>query len=357
MARRPTQQDIADSLGVSIITVHRALNDTGYVSDQLKERIRREAERQGYRPHRGARGLKRPARQLAVYSTESPAFHWDAVELGVRTAAAQIADFGYDTVYERIHRGDTAHYLRRLSNARRRGVAAVALVNNLEYDMEAVFALLDRWGVPYATLNIDAPTSNRRAFIGVDHAAEGRLAANFLAARARNGATLAVVSASTPAATSMEGADIARERLDGFRTVARGQGLRTRHVGVGLSEPATHERLAAELGSAPRCAGCYVMSSDPGLVRAAATAARGPIVVGADPPEIVDMLRDGVVTAIVYQNPVLQGYYAVRALEHLVEAPQADEPQRIVLVHSLMLRENAGLPDNHQLFVGGVPGR
>lgn len=355
MARRPTQQDIADSLDISVITVHRALNGTGYVSEELKARIRREADRLGYRPHRAARGLVRSTRQLAVFSTESPTFHWDAVEVGVRTAAAQIADFGYDTVYDRIPRGDTETYLKRLAAAQRSGAAAVAVVNNLEYEMEEIVAFLDRWGVPYATLNIDAPTSKRRAFVGVDHRTEGRLAANFLAVRAREHATLAVISTRPRGATSIEGADIAADRLEGFRAVAEREGLGVRHVALSPPGDASRARLAAELGFGGRWTGCYVMSSHAEIVTAVAELAAGPIVVGADAPEIVAMLREGTVSAIVYQNPVLQGYYAVRALEHLVETPGVGEPERIVLVQSLMLRENLNLPDNHQLFVGRSP--
>ena len=218
VGKRPTRQDIADSLGISIITVHRALNDTGYVSIDLRERIHAEAARIGYRPHRAAQSLVRStSRELVVFSTESPTFHWDAVERGVRTAGSQIADFGYETRYERISRGDTGAYLKSLRSARRRGVSAVAVVNNLEYEMEAVFAFLDRWGVPYATLNIDAPTSRRRAFVGVDHAAEGRLAADFLATGARRGALVAVVSGLPRRATTLAGADIAAERFEGCR--------------------------------------------------------------------------------------------------------------------------------------------
>jgi LacI family transcriptional regulator len=361
VGRRPTRQDIADSLGVSIITVHRALNGTGYVSSDLRERIRAEATRIGYRPHRAAQSLVRSAsRDLVVFSTESPSFHWDAVERGVRTAASQIVDFGYETRYERIPRGDTDAYLRSLRRARRRGVAAVAVVNNLEYEMEAVFAFLDRWGVPYATLNIDAPTSRRRAFVGVDHAAEGRLAANFLATGARPGGLVAVVSTQPRRATTIAGADIAAERFEGCCEVARRTGLRCRLVETDPTGDSRKESVRLALESERRLAGVYLMTADPEIVRATASATRVPIVASSASPEFLDMLRDGSLSSIVYQNPVLQGYYAVRALEHLVEGSGTDarttSPQRIVLVHNLLLRENIGLPGNHQLFVGSAPG-
>ena len=365
MGKRPTKQDIADSLGISIITVHRALNDSGYVSIDLRERIRTEAERIGYRPHRAAQSLVRStSRELVVFSTESPTFHWDAVERGVRTAGAQIADFGYETRYERIPRGDTGAYLKSLRRARRAGAAAVAVVNNLEYEMEAVFAFLDRWGVPYATLNIDAPTSRRRAFVGVDHAAEGRLAANFIAAGARRGGLIAVVSTLPRRATTLAGADIAAERFEGCCETARRAGLRCRLIEIDTTAAEGRVATRTELESERRLAGVYLMTADRLAVREIATATRAPIVASSASPDFLEMLREGSLSAIVYQNPVLQGYYAVRALEHLVEGPGSGdatarppaEPQRIVLVHNLLLRENIDLPDNHQLFVGAAPG-
>ncbi|MFW6293672.1 MAG: substrate-binding domain-containing protein [Spirochaetota bacterium] len=362
MGRRPTRQDIADSLGISIITVHRALNDSGYVSVDLRERIRAESERIGYRPHRAAQSLVRSSnRELVVFSTESPTFHWDAVERGVRTAGSQIADFGYDTRYERIPRGDTGAYLKRLRSARRRGVAAVAVVNNLEYEMEAVFAFLDRWGVPYATLNIDAPTSRRRAFVGVDHAAEGRLAANFIAAGARRGGLIAVVSTLPRRATAIAGADIAAERFEGCCETARRAGLHCRLVEIDTKAGGSRGATDRTLDVGRRLTGVYLMTADPEVAREIATATRAPIVAGSASPDFLEMVRDGSLSAIVYQNPVLQGYYAVRALEHLVEGPSADataprvEPQRVILVHNLLLRENMNLPENHQLFVGTAP--
>jgi LacI family transcriptional regulator len=365
VGKRPTKQDIADSLGISIITVHRALNDSGYVSIDLRERIRTEAERIGYRPHRAAQSLVRStSRELVVFSTESPTFHWDAVERGVRTAGAQIADFGYETRYERIPRGDTGAYLKSLRRAR--CAAAVAVVNNLEYEMEAVFAFLDRWGVPYATLNIDAPTSRRRAFVGVDHAAEGRLAANFIAAGARRGGLIAVVSTLPRRATTLAGADIAAERFEGCCETARRAGLRCRLIEIDTTAAEGRVATRTELESERRLAGVYAMTADRLVVREIATATRAPIVASSASPDFLEMLREGSLSAIVYQNPVLQGYYAVRALEHLVEGPGVGRAagaaagpagaQRIVLVHSLLLRENIDLPDNHQLFVGAAPG-
>lgn len=53
-----TLKDIATTLGTSIRTVSRALNDSGYVRADLRAQIRETAERLGYRPNPTARGLR-----------------------------------------------------------------------------------------------------------------------------------------------------------------------------------------------------------------------------------------------------------------------------------------------------------
>jgi len=349
-AKRPTQQDIADGLGISVITVQRALRSSGYVSQEMRDRIQREAERVGYRPHRGAQSLVRGvAHKLAVFSTESPSFYWDSVEQGVRTAAAQIDDFGYETAYHRVRIGDTEGYLDALREAINDGLEAAAVVNNLEYKMERVFELLDDYELPYITLNIDAPTSRRRTFVGVDHRAEGRLAGNFLATWARAGSTALQVAGPSRVATSLQGADIAAERFAGFREVLQERHIEARRIVV--DDNASQERAEhaiSEIGQS--IAGIYLTSVDSTLATTLRAVTSTPIVAGTVSPALLDMLRTTVVDALIYQNPILQGYYAVKTLEHLVDnADPAPAPTR--LVHSLVMKENIDLPSNHHLMV------
>lgn len=53
-----TQAGLADLLGVSQYTISSALTGSGRVADDLRDRIQREAERLGYRPHQAARAMR-----------------------------------------------------------------------------------------------------------------------------------------------------------------------------------------------------------------------------------------------------------------------------------------------------------
>lgn len=56
--RRPTLEDVARAVGVSAMTVSRALNGSARVSEETRRKIVAEAERVGYRPSFSARALR-----------------------------------------------------------------------------------------------------------------------------------------------------------------------------------------------------------------------------------------------------------------------------------------------------------
>lgn len=58
MKSNVTMRDIADKLGVSSVTVSKALNDKDGVSEELKERIKTLAGEMGYRFNTVAKSMK-----------------------------------------------------------------------------------------------------------------------------------------------------------------------------------------------------------------------------------------------------------------------------------------------------------
>ena len=58
MNKNITMKDIADQIGVSTVTVSKALNDKEGVSDELKARIKAIASEMGYRVNTVARSMR-----------------------------------------------------------------------------------------------------------------------------------------------------------------------------------------------------------------------------------------------------------------------------------------------------------
>ncbi len=103
-----TQKEIAKNLGISYMTVSRALKSNGYVSDALKQRVLEYAKEMGYEPHRASQVLVRNStRKLALFSSTLPRYFWDEINKGVQVAAQQLKAFDYEVHYHRVPELDT----------------------------------------------------------------------------------------------------------------------------------------------------------------------------------------------------------------------------------------------------------
>jgi LacI family transcriptional regulator len=65
---------------------------------------------------------------------------------------------------------------------------------------------------------------------------------------------------------------------------------------------------------------------------------------------VLQYLDRNLLTAIVFQDPVLQGYTAVRTLEHILESKTREKQRDIEIVHTLVFRENINYLKNHYLL-------
>jgi len=66
-----TRKDVARAAGVSVASVSRAVNNSGYVKKEVKERILEVADRLGYNPNPIALSLQsQKTRQLILYQNE-----------------------------------------------------------------------------------------------------------------------------------------------------------------------------------------------------------------------------------------------------------------------------------------------
>ena len=95
-----TQKEIADALDLPLITVHRALNNSGYVSKELKGRILAYAREVRYVPHKASQVLKRnKVRKIAVFSSSLPRYFWNDIRTGISIGAEQIQPLNYRVNY------------------------------------------------------------------------------------------------------------------------------------------------------------------------------------------------------------------------------------------------------------------
>jgi LacI family transcriptional regulator len=356
-----TQQDIADHLKVSLITVHRALNNSGYVSAKLKDRILAYAKKVNYVPHRASQILVRnKTRKIAVFTSSLPRYFWNDIKTGVMIGAEQIQAFNYQVHYHMVSERDSRSYLDILDREIGEGLEAVAFVNQWIYDMDAILSRIDESGIPYVTLNIDAPDSRRQCYIGPDYAAGGRLAAEFIGKSLlfKNEPRALVINALAEKPSESGAPDINKLRSDGFSEVMSGEypGVEFEtdfsSTGVAPSKIEKHIERMLKARAKDFNAIYLVPAYNSQFAR---------VIEGIGGKRTVAVLHDldtssyhylekDLVTAVIYQNPILQGYYAVKILEHILETGRKPESDIISIVHSLVFKQNKDIYKNHYLF-------
>jgi LacI family transcriptional regulator len=356
-----TQQDIADALHISLITVHRALNSSGYVSRELKEKIFAYAKEMNYVPHKASQILKRnKVRKIAVFTSTLPRYFWTDISLGIDIAAKQIQHLDYQVHHYMIPEGDTGVYLEKLNEAWKEGLDAVALVYQWAYNMDSIIGFIEGKGLPYITLNVDAPNGKRFCFIGPDYHAGGRLAAEYIgkALFFKKDPRVLVISTHSRFDAEIPTLNINKLRLDGFlgildsrfSWIAKDVRYITTRMQSDKIESMLGDILRSEDGSFDAI---YLIAAyNTQFIRALAKA-------GIDKTTVVfhdldastyGYLGENCLSAVIDQNPVLQGYYAVKILSSMLESGRAPESQWLNIVHSLILNENKDIYQNHYLM-------
>ncbi|TVQ28939.1 MAG: LacI family transcriptional regulator [Spirochaetaceae bacterium] len=351
---RPTQKQIAHDLGISVMTVQRAIHGTGYVSAELRTQITEYMKRVDYRPDRAARSLvKGSHRTVALFSTDEPRSFWTDVARGIDLVAHEIVHFGFAVDYHRVPHGNTTAYLRVLDRSIRAGLDAAAVVNNSEFDMDRVFRKLDGSGIPYITLNIDAPETGRLCFVGPDYVREGRIVAHHLRQiMGTRGHVIVVTGPEQVPRPGLSGAQIEVDRIRGVRDYCAEVRGYSDHELVWTPNSRVDqvaERIAtAAKAIGRRPVGIYIPHVEPNDadVLFQSLPDVGPVVLSYFSSHTTRYLDSGRVSAVVYQDPVLQGYLATRVLEHIVESGGPPPSREYIIQQSLINKENAAVVDN-----------
>ena len=356
-----TQQDIADALKVSHITVHRALNNSGYVSRGLKERILAYARDVHYVPHKASQILLRnKVRKIAIFSSALPHYFWNDIRTGITIGAEQIQAFNYQVNYRTIAERNTRLYLKRLNEEIVGGVEAVAIVNQWIFDMKSIIASIERKGIPFLTLNVDAPDSNRICYIGPDYRAGGRLAAEYIGKILRFKKNPRVLVITTPAEIPNDSStpDLNRLRYEGFlQGIQRYFGSIAHEVGY-LTTDIRSKEVGSQIEDLLRSRKAkvdviyFIPAYNTQFIQALEKSGhKDTVIVLHDMDSSANhYLEKNLQTAVIYQNPILQGYYAVKILENMLESGHPPDLRQITIEHSLLLNENKNLYKNHYLF-------
>lgn len=143
-------KQLAQSLGLSITTVSRALDGYSDVSPTTRERVRAAAEATGYRPNASARRLRKQRAELVAVTLPSAPGHIGPPHfLDMLSGCAEhLATAGLNLVIAPVPRGESElEMCRRFVDGRR--VDAMLLVRTKRHDERVEF--LQARGIPFVT--------------------------------------------------------------------------------------------------------------------------------------------------------------------------------------------------------------
>lgn len=338
MEKNATLLDIADALGISTGTVHRALHDHSRVSAITKVRVLRMAQTLGYRPNLAARYLssKRKMR-VSVNTPKGTTSFWEEVRAGISEEAEPLALGGPEIVH-RIHTQQMEEQ-EKFAEALAAHVDGIIMFSSHPRELRPKIREASRLRIPVICVGTDVPNSGRVAVVSINARASGALAGDlmgkFLGETGKVGIALY---------------DLATvEHAEKYEAFART--LSSLYPKVQLVDPIEHydvEKQAYEkcrklFRLHPDLTGIYVTSesSIPAL-RAARDArlVKKLTIISTDLfPALVPEIRSGNVAATIYQRPRTQGRLAFRTLYKFLAEGECPS-YRMSLAPHLVVRGN-----------------
>ena len=339
MNKKITLFDLANALGVSTGTVHRALHDHPGINADTKRRVLSIAKSLGYRPNLAARflasgrGLK-----ISVNTLKGTTSFWDDVRAGITEEANALPMENVEVVfrtYPQLDEGDEKAFEAAL-NAHADGI--IVFPSRVE-KLRLYIATASRLNIPTVCVVTDAPNTDRLAVVSADNLASGALAADLMGRWMRGRGRVAITLSDFGIS----------EHADKYRAFE--STLSSLYPDMRLEkpiedhdvEPEAYQKCRQLFSACPDLAGMYITTeaSIP-VLRAARDAGileKLTIITTDLFPELVTEIRSGAVIATIYQRPRAQGRTAFRYLyEFLVEGK--NPPIHFTLAPHLVMRGN-----------------
>lgn len=342
-------KNIAEPLGVSITTVHRALNNVEGVNEKTREMIFEKARELGHEIDMDMEsGLvlnKRKKLNIAVLCPYDLFF--ETVIEGMKSAKKHIEyenvniDFKFEEVYDAVKQSEQLREIVRKNN-----IDAIAIAPAHPLIMNPLINELVDNGKVVVTFNTDAPASKRYCYIGQNPLVAGKMAAEILTMKVGDKKDIAVFK-------SFSVTSGVRDREKGFIEFVSSSGPDISIIGPfeyfdNIEEA---ERITEQIIlNNPNIGGLFAnnMAGTLGCARAVrSTGFTGTIfVVGYDDnEEIRQFINDGIIVATVLQDPYYQGYITIRTLFRLLKGNKKPNNEIMHTQCNLLMKSSLELYD------------
>lgn len=339
MDKRVTLFDLADALGVSTGTVHRALHNHPGVSPLTKTRVVQMAKSMGYRPNLAARYLSRRQQlRISVNTLKGTTSFWDDVRAGIQREAQSLSmgstEIEFRT-YPRLGEGEAEAF----EEAVRSRVNGIITFPSRPQLMRTWMRRAMRAQIPVICVGTDAPGTGRLAVVSIDTMVSGSLAADLLGRLLQGKGKVAVTLSDLAITEHAEKCNAFEETLKKYYPeMSLVETIEEHDINIEAYDKC-HRLFTAH----PDLAGIYVSTeaSIPVIEAARDTGILPRLaIISTDLfPSLVEHIRAGRVLATIYQRPYTQGRMAFRVLhEFLVEG--SCPAYQVTLSPHLVMRGN-----------------
>lgn len=309
-----TQREIAKRLGISRGTVDRALHNRARINPDTKKRVIEAAAAVGYYPNRIAQHLATGRSLDFEVITPSDPF-WESVKMGAESFLSELGAKIINVRWYRTNVHDTEHEVRLLRQILERGADGIAIV---PADSDVLRPWIDRavaMQIPVVTINSDAPESRRVSYVGQDPQLAGRVAADLLGKFLMQRGEVSIVTAFRNVRVhALRVSAFQKELLESY------PGVVVREIVESHDSPAETYQLARRiLGAGRERLGIYlttgVGTAELGrALKESGHAGTVPVVCFDFQEPTVALLRAGIISAAIGQDPHMQGYQSMKLL-------------------------------------------
>ena len=334
-----TIKEIADLAGVSRGTVDRVLNNRGEVNAETAARIMEIVKALDYRPNKAGLALavrKRKYKIGVILFSENNTF-FDEVMNGVSEKALKLEDYGVSTITKRVE-FDLEDQLSAMDELLEEEIHGLLIA---PYNDEKIRLKIDEFverQIPVVTVNTDIEGSRRMAYVGSDFFQSGRVAAGIFGLLMQGSTELAIITGSSNVLCHSE-------RIRGFKEV-----LDTDYPNIQIAEIRENHDDEFEsyaitkqiLENYPKIDALFFTAAGVwGGCKAVIESRRKVKVVTFDEvPTTLQMLKDGVISVTIGQQPFRQGFKALDVLfEHLTSGEVPEESDCIIDL-TMKIKEN-----------------
>lgn len=330
--KRITIHDVASAAGVSISTVHQALNGKTGVSEATRKKICDLAERMGYQPNAIAASLKRKTRHVVAFlpgESDNNRYYYLPIWRGLRECLAGVADMNLECIEIAYHFDEKldVENLQKLRELIATGkVDGILTVGHMDVFTQEEWDAMKQKGIAVVQISSDNQMSHALCCVQPDYRIIGRTMAELISSHIPPFGSI-VVCAGNPKW------DAHALVVSGFEEFLRENGLENRlyyQHSWKLTRVYYEEILA--LVKQPDVAACCSVLSQSSIQLGQALEASGKVgrvfAVGSDLSEAnIAFLQNGVFNNLMQKNPYAQGFLSMKILVEFLaqgKSPQTD---------------------------------